>query len=233
MKKLVALTGAGISAESGIPTFRDAGGLWEGYDVNDVATPEAWERNPERVLDFYNQRRKKALEVEPNEGHRILADFEVFYDVTVITQNVDNLHERAGSSNVVHLHGSLFESRSSIDASLVYPINGWELKMGQLCEKGSQLRPNIVWFGEIVTMIERAMEISFEADIFLVVGTSLLVYPAASLVHYVRSGTPIYIVDPKSPNITLNPHITVINELGSVGLKKVREILTASQGISK
>lgn len=233
MKKLVALTGAGISAESGIPTFRDAGGLWEGYDVNDVATPEAWERNPERVLDFYNQRRKKALEVEPNEGHRILADFEVFYDVTVITQNVDNLHERAGSSNVVHLHGSLFESRSSIDASLVYPINGWELKMGQLCEKGSQLRPNIVWFGEIVTMIERAMEISFEADIFLVVGTSLLVYPAASLVHYVRSGTPIYIVDPKSPNITLNPHITVINEFGSVGLKKVREILTASQGISK
>lgn len=233
MKKLVVLTGAGISAESGIPTFRDAGGLWEGYDVNDVATPEAWERNPELVLDFYNQRRKKALEVEPNEGHRILADLEAFFDVTVVTQNVDNLHERAGSSHVIHLHGSLFESRSSLDASLVYPINGWELRMGQLCEKGYQLRPNIVWFGELVTMIERAMEISFEADIFLVVGTSLLVYPAASLVHYVRSGTPTYIVDPKSPNITLNPHITVINELGSIGLRRVKQILTAGQGISK
>jgi NAD-dependent deacetylase len=225
MKKLVALTGAGISAESGIPTFRDAGGLWEGYDVNDVATPEAWQRNPSLVLDFYNQRRKKALEVEPNDGHRILAGLEKNFEVTVITQNVDNLHERAGSTNVIHLHGSLFESRSSVDESLVYSIAGWELKIGDLCEKGSQLRPNIVWFGELVHKMETAVEISYTADTFLVVGTSLLVYPAAGLVHHVRPGIPVYIVDPKSPDVQLNPNIMVINDIASRGLTKVRERL--------
>src|SRR6478609_10721507 len=164
MKKLVVLTGAGISAESGIATFRDAGGLWEGHRVEDVATPEGWHKNRELVLEFYNQRRKKALEVTPNRGHEILAELEKYFDVTVVTQNVDNLHERAGSSKVIHLHGSLFESRSTLDESLVYPINGWELKIGDKCERGSQLRPNIVWFGEMVPMIEVASIIVSEAD---------------------------------------------------------------------
>lgn len=148
MKKLVVLTGAGVSAESGIATFRDAGGLWEGYRVEDVATPEAWQRDPALVLDFYNQRRKKALEVLPNRGHEILAELEQQFEVTIITQNVDNLHERAGSSHVIHLHGSLFESRSTLNPKLIYPISGWQLNMGDKCERGSQLRPNIVWFGK-------------------------------------------------------------------------------------
>jgi NAD-dependent deacetylase len=150
MKNLVVLSGAGISAESGIPTFRDSDGLWEGYDVMEVATPEGWRKNPSLVLDFYNQRRKRALEVTPNGGHSIVAELEKYFNVTVVTQNVDNLHERAGSTHVIHLHGSLFESRSSVDDSLVYPIQGWELKIGDKCGKGSQLRPNIVWFGEMV-----------------------------------------------------------------------------------
>ncbi len=156
MKKLIVLTGAGISAESGIATFRDAGGLWEGHKVEDVATPEGWRKNQELVLDFYNQRRKKALEVKPNRGHEILAALEKYFEVTVITQNVDNLHERAGTTKVIHLHGSLFESRSTLDASLIYPIEGWELKKGDTCERGSQLRPNIVWFGEAVPMMDVA-----------------------------------------------------------------------------
>ncbi len=155
-KKLVALTGAGISAESGLATFRDSGGLWEGYRVEDVATPEAWRRNPELVLEFYNQRRKSGLEAKPNRGHEVLAELQNDFDVTIITQNVDDLHERAGSQKVIHLHGSLFESRSTLDPSLVYKINGWELKLGEKCERGSQLRPNIVWFGEMVPMMEVA-----------------------------------------------------------------------------
>src|SRR5258708_7303968 len=156
LKKLVVLTGAGISAESGLATFRDSGGLWEGYKVEDVATPEAWYRNPGLVLEFYNERRKKALEAKPNRGHEILAELQNDFDVTVVTQNVDDLHERAGSSNVIHLHGSLFESRSTFDPSLVYKIKRWELSLGDKCEKGSQLRPNIVWFGEMVPMMETA-----------------------------------------------------------------------------
>ena len=156
MKRLVVLTGAGISAESGLATFRDAGGLWEGYRIEDVATPEAWRRNPELVLQFYNERRRKAREAEPNAGHQILAELEKEFEVTVITQNVDDLHERAGSSRVFHLHGKLFESRSTLDESLVYPIDGWELNLGDRCARGSQLRPNIVWFGEAVPMIEPA-----------------------------------------------------------------------------
>jgi NAD-dependent deacetylase len=179
MKKLVVLSGAGISAESGIPTFRDSNGLWEGYDVMQVATPEGWRENPELVLDFYNQRRKTALEVNPNRGHEILAEFEKYFDVTIVTQNVDNHHERAGSSRVIHLHGSLFESRSTADENLIYPIEGWELKMGACCEKGSQLRPNIVWFGETVPMMEVAAQYASEAKVFIVVGTSMVVYPAA------------------------------------------------------
>ncbi|MEQ9413982.1 MAG: NAD-dependent deacylase [Cyclobacteriaceae bacterium] len=196
MKKLVALTGAGVSAESGIPTFRDAGGLWEGHDVMEVATPEGWAKNPSLVLEFYNQRRKKALEVIPNRGHEVLAELESDFDVTIITQNVDNLHERAGSTHVVHLHGSLFESRSSVDEQLVYPINGWEIKMGDQCEKGTQLRPNIVWFGELVYKMEEAADYAMQADIFIVVGTSLQVYPAASLIQYTRPHAQKIIIDP-------------------------------------
>lgn len=222
MKHLVVLTGAGISAESGIPTFRDAGGLWEGFKVEDVATPEAWHRNPDLVLDFYNQRRKRALEVKPNRGHEILAELEAHFNVTVVTQNVDNLHERAGSSHVIHLHGSLFESRSTIDESLVYPITGWELNPGDTCEKGSQLRPNIVWFGELVPMMEVAIQYAARADLFLVVGTSLVVYPAAGLVHYVSHDVPKFLVDPNIPDLTFPGRVEVVQDKASTGLQKIK-----------
>lgn len=227
MKKLVVLTGAGISAESGIPTFRDSDGLWEGYDVSEVATPEGWRKNPELVLEFYNQRRKRALEVAPNDGHRILAELESLFDVTIITQNVDNLHERAGSSNVIHLHGSLFQSRSTIDESLVYDIEGWELGPGDLCEKGSQLRPNIVWFGELVPMMEVAASEAAKADVFLVVGTSMVVYPAAGLIHYVPNHVPKFFVDPNLPDAGHVPNLTMIGEKASTGLRKVKDALVA------
>lgn len=222
MKHLVVLSGAGISAESGIPTFRDAGGLWEGFKVEDVATPEAWHRNPDLVLDFYNQRRKRALEVKPNRGHEILAELEAHFNVTVVTQNVDNLHERAGSSHVIHLHGSLFESRSTIDESLVYPITGWELNPGDTCEKGSQLRPNIVWFGELVPMMEVAIQYAARADLFLVVGTSLVVYPAAGLVHYVSHDVPKFLVDPNIPDLTFPGRVEVVQDKASTGLQKIK-----------
>ncbi|CAN5454936.1 NAD-dependent deacylase [soil metagenome] len=221
-KRLVALTGAGISAESGIPTFRDSGGLWEGYRVEDVATPDGWRKDKLLVLDFYNQRRKKALEVKPNRGHEILAELEKDFDVTIVTQNVDNLHERAGSSKVIHLHGSLFESRSTLDESLIYPINGWELKIGDKCEKGSQLRPNIVWFGEAVPLMEVAAEVASLADIFLVVGTSMAVYPAAGLIDYVDKNVPKFIVDPKVPELRNSPNLFFIAEKASVGMEMVR-----------
>jgi NAD-dependent deacetylase len=227
MKKLVVLTGAGISAESGIPTFRDSGGLWEGYKVEDVATPEGWRRNPAMVLEFYNQRRKKALEVKPNRGHEILAELERDFDVTVVTQNVDNLHERAGSSRVIHLHGSLFESRSTVDESLIYPISGWELNWGDHCEKGSQLRPNIVWFGEMVPMMEVAGEIASSAEIFLVVGTSMVVYPAAGLIDYVPMDVPKFIIDPKIPDVRPMPQIHFIAKKASTGMEEVRERLNS------
>ncbi|MDV3308771.1 MAG: NAD-dependent deacylase [Cyclobacteriaceae bacterium] len=227
MKKLVVLTGAGISAESGIPTFRDSGGLWEGYDVNEVATFEGWQKNPELVLEFYNQRRKRALEVEPNEGHRVLVELESHFNVTIITQNVDNLHERAGSSNVLHLHGSLFQSRSTVDESLVYDIEGWELKLGDLCEKGSQLRPNIVWFGELVPMMEVAAAEAAKADVFMVVGTSMVVYPAASLIHYVPHHVPKFVVDPNLPDVGYVPNVTMIAEKASTGLRKIKDAVIA------
>src|SRR6188768_122 len=212
MKSLVVLTGAGISAESGIPTFRDSDGLWEGYDVMEVATPEGWHKNQALVLEFYNQRRKKALEVKPNRGHEILAELENHFDVTIITQNVDNLHERAGSTKVIHLHGSLFESRSTKDERLVYPIKGWELKIGDLCEKGSQLRPNIVWFGEMVPLMATASLHARQADVFLIVGTSLVVYPAAGLIHDVPFETPKFVVDPKLPDVGQVPYLKMIQD---------------------
>jgi NAD-dependent deacetylase len=227
LKKLVVLSGAGISQESGIPTFRDSNGLWEGFRVEDVASPEGWDKNPAVVLDFYNQRRKKALEVKPNRGHEILAELEKHFEVTVVTQNVDNLHERAGSTNVIHLHGSLFESRSTKDESLVYSIEGWELNLGDKCEKGSQLRPNIVWFGETVPLIEVASAHASKADIFLVVGTSMVVYPAAGLIHYVPYDCIKYIVDPSVPDIAQISGVRVFQEKASTGMEKVkRELLT-------
>jgi len=228
MKRLVVLTGAGISAESGLATFRDSGGLWEGYRVEDVATPEAWHRNQKMVLDFYNERRKKALEAKPNRGHEILVELQNNFDVIVVTQNVDDLHERAGSKNVIHLHGGLFESRSTLDPSLVYKIKGWELNLGDKCEKGSQLRPNIVWFGEMVPMMEQAAYIASLADIFLVVGTSLVVYPAAGLVNEAPRSIPKYIVDPKIPDVLPAPNLHFISEKASVGMEKVKKMLAAN-----
>ncbi|WP_420148199.1 SIR2 family NAD-dependent protein deacylase [Spirosoma sp.] len=224
-KKIVVLSGAGISAESGIPTFRASDGLWENHRIEDVATPEAWARNPTLVQDFYNQRRKQALSVQPNAGHYALVKLEQKYDVTVITQNVDNLHEKAGSSNVVHLHGELFKSRSTVDESLIYDIDGWELKAGDRCEKGSQLRPHIVWFGEAVPMMDAAVDITQEADIFIVVGTSLNVYPAAGLVYAVRAGIPIYVVDPNIPTMQKRPNVTFITEPATAGLTQLAEQL--------
>ena len=224
-KKLVVLTGAGVSAESGLATFRDSGGLWEGHRVEDVATPEGWYKNPALVLEFYNQRRKRGLEAKPNRGHEILAELEQNFDVTIVTQNVDNLHERAGSTHVIHLHGSLFESRSTLDETLIYPIKGWELNIGDVCEKGSQLRPNIVWFGEMVPMMDVASRYAAVADFFLVVGTSLVVYPAAGLIHYVPVEAPKFVVDPNIPEVGSIPYVTMIADVASRGMEKVKRLL--------
>lgn len=213
-----------MSAESGLATFRDAGGLWEGHRVEDVATPEAWRRDPELVLEFYNQRSKQALSVKPNRGHEILAELEKQFDVTIITQNVDNLHERAGSTNVLHLHGSLFESRSTLNPKLIYPITDWQLNIGDVCERGSQLRPNIVWFGEQVPMMEIAASIANEAEVFLVVGTSLVVYPAASLIDYVPDAVKKYVIDPRKPTV-MHPNLEFIELGASAGMEKVRKVL--------
>jgi len=220
-KKLVVLSGAGISAESGIKTFRDNNGLWENHDVTEVASPEGWARDPHLVLDFYNQRRKQLFECQPNKGHYGLVELEKDFDVHVITQNIDDLHEQAGSTKVLHLHGELKKVRSTKDETLVYELEGWELKWGDKCEKGSQLRPHIVWFGEAVPAIETAIDIVEEADVFVVVGTSLNVYPAAGLLNYVRPNTPIYIIDPHQPAFTPAKNITFIQENGTTGVAKL------------
>ncbi len=227
MKKLVVLTGSGISAESGIRTFREMGGLWEEYDVHEVASPQGWEKNMDLVLRFYNERRKQLMDAEPNQGHVSLAELEEFFDVEIITQNVDNLHERAGSSKVLHLHGELTKVRSTGDPSLVYELDGWELKRGDSCEKGHQLRPHIVWFGEPVTMIEEAVRITTQADAFAVIGTSLAVYPAAGLVDYAPSDAPIYLVDPNEITIPLHRDVEVIREKASIGVPILKEKLLA------
>jgi NAD-dependent deacetylase len=224
MKRLVILTGAGMSQESGIRTFRDMDGLWEEYDIEDVATPEAWRRNPELVMRFYNDRRKQLYESEPNAGHRGLVDLEKDFDVRIITQNIDDLHERAGSSSVLHLHGELKKARSSVDESLIYDIDGWELKFGQKCAKGSQLRPHIVWFGEAVPAMEEAIPVAESADIMVVIGTSLNVYPAAGLVNYVRKGTPIFVVDPERPQAYIR-NVTYIQEKAGRGVELLKEEL--------
>src|ERR1700733_7869587 len=221
MKKIVVLTGAGISAESGLKTFRDSDGLWEGYNIEDVATPEAWHRNPKLVQDFYNERRKNVLDAKPNAAHYALAKLEEKNDVTIITQNIDDLHERGGSTKVVHLHGVITRSQSSLNPNLTYPINGWEIKMGERCELGSQLRAHVVWFGEDVPMIATAARICQEANIFILVGSSLAVYPAAGLVNYVPRQTPKYIVDPKIPYISHNDGFIKIEEKATVGVGKL------------
>jgi NAD-dependent deacetylase len=224
-KKIVVLSGAGISAESGIPTFRDAGGLWEGHDVMEVATPQGWQQNPRLVLDFYNQRRKAAWKAQPNAGHLELVELEQYYDVVVITQNVDSLHEKAGSSRVIHLHGELCKVRSSEDENLVYDIEDREIRLGEVCDKGSQLRPHVVWFGEMVPMMEVAYNEVLKADIFVVVGTSLQVYPAAGLLYDVPAGSPIYIIDPGSPDYADQPNITVMRETAGTGVPKLVSML--------
>lgn len=226
MQNLVVLSGAGMSAESGIPTFRDMGGIWEQYDVTQVASPEAWRANPELVLEFYNQRRKKLLESEPNNGHLILTELEQWFNVQIITQNVDDLHERAGSTQILHLHGELKKARSTGYPNLVYELKHWELKLGDVCEKGCQLRPHIVWFGEAVEAIGQAQTIASTADILVVVGTSLNVYPAAALVHYVRKEIPVFVVDPAKPLLGNNSNVTYITEKASIGLMKLKEMLT-------
>ena len=198
MKKCVVLTGAGISAESGLQTFRDSGGLWEGYRVEDVCTPEAFARSPQTVIDFYNARRRAAAAAEPNTAHFALADLERAYDVQIITQNVDDLHERAGSGKVLHLHGELNKLRSTVDENKILPWQG-DQTLSDRDSRGRPLRPHIVWFGEAVPLIEEAVRLVEAADIVIVVGTSLKVYPAASLLHYARFGVPVYLIDPK-PN---------------------------------
>jgi NAD-dependent deacetylase len=225
MKKVVVLTGAGISAESGISTFRDSGGLWEQYRIEDVATYDAWCRNPDLVLYFYNERRRQLEDVKPNAAHIALAELEKKYDVQIITQNVDDLHERGGSGKILHLHGELVKARSSEDPNLVYPIAYNDLKIGDVCELGSQLRPHIVWFGEAVPNIEVAAEMVSEADILWVVGTSLAVYPAAGLIHYMRGDGPRYLIDPNAGEMRLDRSWTVIAAKAGVGVPPLVEEL--------
>ncbi|WP_462248096.1 SIR2 family NAD-dependent protein deacylase [Ekhidna sp.] len=224
-KKIAVLTGAGISAESGLKTFRDSDGLWEGHDVTQVATPEAWVRDRALVLEFYNQRRKQAQEVQPNPGHVALAELEDHFEVVIITQNIDALHEKAGSTNVLHLHGEISKVRSTLDPELVYELEGWELKEGDKCGKGSQLRPHIVWFGEAVPMMEPAMQEVLSADIFIVAGTSLVVYPAAGLIDFIRPEVPKFIVDPQIPSVAAKENFHFFEEAASTGLPKVKKQL--------
>lgn len=224
-KKLVVLTGSGISAESGLATFRDAGGLWEGFNVHEVASIEGWNANRSKVLEFYNLRRKQASKAKPNEGHLALKELEDIYDVVVITQNVDNLHEKAGSSNIIHLHGELTKARSEDNPYEVIEIGDQEIKLGDKSADGSQLRPAIVWFGEMVPMIEKAALEVMEADILLVVGTSLAVYPAAGLVNYAKQSIPKYIVDPSDPELFSYEGWEHIRKTATKGVPELVEIL--------
>lgn len=221
---MVVLTGAGISAESGLKTFRDSDGLWEGYEIEDVATPRAWKKNPKLVLEFYNYRRKNVLEAEPNAAHRILAQLERDFDVHIVTQNIDDLHERAGSTKVLHLHGEIFKMRSEADEELVYEIKG-DINIGDKAEDGAQLRPHIVWFQEPVPMIERAAAIVRQADLFVVVGTSLVVYPAAGLVNYAPWHIPKYIVDKRIPYTSDAYNLVAIEKPATEGMKELADML--------
>ncbi len=226
MKNLAVLTGAGISAESGINTFRDANGLWEGHDIMEVASPIGFKNNPKLVLDFYNQRRRQLHEISPNKAHINLKKLELYYNVNIVTQNVDNLHEKAGSSNIIHLHGELFKARSTADDSLIYH---WEkdISIGDIAEDKAQLRPHIVWFGENVPALENAIKVVEKADILVIIGTSMQVYPAASLINYTSPNTPIYFIDPK-PMVNKNAfnNLTIIKDVASLGTDKLLTMLT-------
>ena len=224
MKHIVILTGAGMSAESGLKTFRDANGLWEGHDVMEVATPEGFAKNPELVLEFYNQRRKQLLDVKPNSAHVLLAEIENLFKITIITQNVDDLHERAGSSHVIHLHGELLKVKSVNEKET--EILDWttDLNLGDVTKNGNQLRPDIVWFGEAVPMIDIAVDICQTADVLMIIGTSMQVYPAASLIHYVPENTPTYFIDPK-PAIDSSKNLTVIAEPATIGVSQAFELI--------
>lgn len=224
-KKLVVLSGAGMSAESGIATFRGGDGLWRGHRVEDVASPQAWRRQPETVLDFYNERRKVVVSAQPHRGHAILAELQDDFDVQIVTQNVDDLHERAGSQSVLHLHGEIRKARSTANPSLVYLIDGWQLNLGDQCELGSQLRPHIVWFGEPVTQIQQAATLCANADLFVVVGTSLVVYPAAGLIDFVKPDVRKWVIDPKLPPFPDIPLVTSIEATASAGLEKLADEL--------
>jgi NAD-dependent deacetylase len=225
MKRVVVLTGAGMSAESGIKTFREAGGLWEEYDVTEVASPMGWWKNKELVLRFYNERRRQLAESKPNAGHTGLAKLEEDFDVHIITQNIDNLHERAGSTKVMHLHGEITKARSTSDPSLIYDIGYNDLNPGDKCAKGSQLRPHIVWFGEAVPMLEEAVKIAAKADIFVVIGSSLNVYPAAGLIDYAPAGASLWLIDPNEVYIPFSRKVEVIKEKASEGVAILREKL--------
>ncbi|RXK86121.1 SIR2 family NAD-dependent protein deacylase [Filimonas effusa] len=226
-KKLVVLTGAGISAESGLRTFRDSDGLWEGYDIEDVATPRAWKRNPQLVLEFYNYRRREVAQAQPNAAHIGLADLQDQFDVQIITQNIDDLHERGGSRKVLHLHGEIFKMRSERKDYPTYPVTG-DIRLGDKCPQGTQLRPFIVWFEEPVPMIEEAVRLTRQADIFVVIGTSLAVYPAAGLLHETPPGIPLFIVDKNIPH-TGNPDITAIEAPATQGITLLKQYLAALQ----
>lgn len=229
-KKLVVLTGAGISAESGLKTFRDSDGLWEGYDVTEVATPRAWKKDPQLVLDFYNMRRKNVADANPNAAHFGLAELEKDFDVTIITQNIDDLHERAGSTRVLHLHGEIFKMRSEHDEELIYDIRG-DMKLGDKAEDGAQLRPAIVWFEEPVPKIQEAIPLVHAADVFVVAGTSLVVYPAAGLVNYAPRHIPKFIIDKKIPYTSSVLNLTTIEKPATEGVKELLELIKRNKSV--
>lgn len=224
-KNLIVLTGAGVSAESGLKTFRDSDGLWMGYDVYEVASPQGWQKNPELVLNFYNQRRKEVAKALPNAAHKAIADLQSDYNVIVITQNIDDLHERAGSKNVIHLHGEIFKMRSENDETTFYEIRD-EIHFGEKAPDGFQLRPHVVWFGEQVPMIEKAASILPEADIFMLVGTSLQVYPAAGLIDLLPAGIPKYIIDKNPPSVPAEHNFIIIEKPATTGVEEVKKLIS-------
>jgi NAD-dependent deacetylase len=225
--KIVFFSGAGMSAESGISTFRDSGGLWEKYEINEVATPEAWRRNPDLVTDFYNQRRKQIIETSPNQAHQFIAELDNLFDVTVITQNIDDLHERAGSKNILHLHGNIRLAKSSgpNQEKKLYPIDGWELTKNDLCEEGYRLRPHVVWFGEAVPALEDAIPLIESADVFVVIGTSLQVYPAAGLIHYAPKTTTKILIDPNLDSFSIPSDFIKIAKNSTAAIQDLKDLL--------
>ncbi|MDP4285753.1 MAG: NAD-dependent deacylase [Bacteroidota bacterium] len=223
-KNLIILTGAGISAESGLKTFRDGDGLWMGYDVYEVASPQGWQKNPELVLDFYNRRRKEVTKALPNKAHIGIAELEEYFQVTIITQNIDDLHERAGSKNVIHLHGEIFKMRSEKDDNTFYEVKG-DIHLGEKAPDGFQLRPHVVWFGEQVPMILKAINIMLQADVFALIGTSLQVYPASGLIEYLSPGIPMYIIDKNPPHIPAHHNFYTIKKSATEGIRELRSRL--------